>query len=628
MRHVLRFVLISLALVITTVHHQTELWPAVKSPLEFGLRDSMQNALASDKDHDEIALVDIHEQSLQNLGPWPWSRERLADLVDRLINQYQARIVVLDIVLPTERDALGDQAIARLAADRKLVLSEVFDYHDRDPPLTSGVPSLGIAPTAESLGFAPLSAKGYLANHAGFARVPCVGNIGFLPDRDGKLRQLPLLTEWGGQLHFSLAAAALHCLDLNPLESLSDKAMQQNQGQYRLRFAHLDSSWIVIPADMLLGQATNPDPDLVPLLANRIVIVGASALGLSDRVATPLSSSISGMFVHAQLLSELLRGQGRGLSQPIPMPISLLAQLALVALLSFGLLRSRGLAWLTGSSAAVVFLWALLAGWQASTGAVAPMTSALWGFAVLALGLIPWEWIEDRRQARSTRQLLSRYVAPDVLKEILRSRRTDQASLLAPQSTIITVLVADMAGYSEATKLLRLDQAATLTRSFLSAITGPVWQNRGTLDRYTGDGLVAFWGAPVPDPEHGIHALKAAQQMLKAVEALQAELRSQGLPAVSVRIGLAQGPALVGDFGTAYRATYTAVGNCINLAARLEALAKEKTTAVLMDQAVAQAGQDAGIVRVKFLGEEMIRGFGSLPLYSLAEASPSKPKTS
>ncbi|MFZ9812399.1 MAG: CHASE2 domain-containing protein [Burkholderiaceae bacterium] len=613
MRQVLRYGLIAVALVVTAVHHQTGLWPALTSPIELGLRDTMQHALASDKDQDDVVLVDIHEQSLQAVGPWPWSRQTLAELVDNLINQYQARIVVLDIVLPTARDPRGDQALARLAEEKKLVLSEVFDYLDREPPLASGMPSSGMPLSPESLAAAPLSAKGYLANHAGLARAPCVGNISFLPDRDGKLRQLPLLTDWQGQLHFSLAAAALECLGLNPLKGLPREALQQSQ--YRLRFAHHDTSWIVIPADMLLDQTLDADPALLPLLRDRIVIVGASALGLSDRVATPLSSSISGMFVHAQLLSELLKGQTQRLRPPIAMPYSLLAHLGLVLALAIGLLRSRGLAWLAGSAVAVVLSWGLLAAWQTSTGAVAPITPALWGFAVLALGLIPWEWIEDRRQARSTRRLLSRYVAPDVLKEILRSRRTDQASLLAPQSTIITVLVADMAGYSEATKLLRLDQAATLTRSFLSAITRPVWQNRGTLDRYTGDGLVAFWGAPVPDPEHSLHALKAAQQMLEAVAALQAELTAQGLPAVSVRIGLAQGPALVGDFGTPYRAAYTAVGNCINLAARLEALAKEKGTAILMDQAVAQAAKGAGLVATQFLGNEAIRGFGAIALY-------------
>jgi len=624
MRQVLRYGLIVLALVVTTVHHQTGLWPALTSPIELGLRDTMQHALASDKDQDEVVLVDIHEQSLQAVGPWPWSRQTLAELVDSLINQYEARIVVLDIVLPTARDRLGDQALARLAEEKKLVLSEVFDYLDREPALASGVPSAGAPPRQESKAATPLSAKGFLANHEGLARAPCVGNIGFLPDRDGKLRQLPLLTEWQGQLHFTLAAAALECLGLNALQGLPHEALQQGQGQYRLRFAHHDSSWIVIPADILLDQTAGPDPELLPLLRNRIVIVGASALGLSDRVATPLSSSISGMFVHAQLLSELLRGQTQKLNPPIAMRYSLMAHLGLVLVLAIGLLRSRGLAWLAGSAATVVFLWGLLTAWQTSTGAAAPITPALWGFAVLALGLIPWEWIEDRRQARSTRRLLSRYVAPDVLKEILKSRRTDQASLLAPQSTIITVLVADMAGYSEATKLLRLDQAATLTRSFLSAITRPVWQNRGTLDRYTGDGLVAFWGAPVPDPEHSLHALKAAQQMLAAVAALKAELTAQGLPAVSVRIGLAQGPALVGDFGTPYRAAYTAVGNCINLAARLEALAKEKGTAILMDQTVAQAGKTAGVVETQLLGNETIRGFGAIALYGAARPAGSE----
>ncbi len=178
-----------------------------------------------------------------------------------------------------------------------------------------------------------------------------------------------------------------------------------------------------------------------------------------------------------------------------------------------------------------------------------------------------------------------------------------------------------MVGYSEKVATQDLDKAALITREFLDALTQPVWSLRGTLDRYTGDGLVAFWGAPIADPDHAIHAIEAAQQMLKNLSALNERLVLEGLPRLSARIGIASGEAQVGDFGTRLRASYTAVGSCINMAARLEAAAKTLGESVLIAEETARLVRQSGLgvtQRLVSLGTHEIRGIGQQEVFKLA----------
>ena len=160
---------------------------------------------------------------------------------------------------------------------------------------------------------------------------------------------------------------------------------------------------------------------------------------------------------------------------------------------------------------------------------------------------------------------------------------------IAPLLTVIfgavAVLIADMEGYTQTTSSLSLEDAATLTKDFLSCLTRPVLAGRGTLDKYSGDGLVAFWGAPLDCPDQADRAVSAALNILTEVDALNASRKDEGFTAVRVRIGIESGSALVGDLGTSFRSTYTAVGDCINFASRLEAAARDLPTQLLIGSA-------------------------------------------
>ena len=219
--------------------------------------------------------------------------------------------------------------------------------------------------------------------------------------------------------------------------------------------------------------------------------------------------------------------------------------------------------------------WLAIAGVGIAMQAEFSVSAPLAAYFVVFFTAIPYEWWQSQGRARRLVTTFSHYVAQPVLDEILRLGLKHS---LTPTLREVTVLIADMQGYTQATSDLSLDEAARLTKEFLGCLTTPVLTHGGTLDKYTGDGLVAFWGAPVPAQDHADRAVQAAMDIVATVDLWNEGRMAEGKSALRVRIGVESGPALVGDLGTPFRSTYTAVGDCINFASRLEAAARDLST--------------------------------------------------
>lgn len=559
--------------------------PGPIKSLDHSIRDFVIQTQASDQPENRIVLIDIDEQSLRSLGPWPWPRSRLADLVNELIEGHAVTIVGLDIVMPDARDIAGDTRLQALAIDRKLVLSQVLDYSQRDTPIRTGSLAGGIP--AKS-GTAP-QAAGFLANHSALANVPCVGNIGFKPDSDGTLRRLALYSLYGEQLYPNLPVAILLCL--------GKPAPTPENFERTVEFRRTSKAWTVIPAHEILQQSQS-----LPRLAGSIAIIGSSALGLSDQVAIPLGGRSPGYFVHAQQLSELLDPR---LTRPTQASLILNAGsvLLLFALSSSLSLVRRTFTFVTTAVCAALLLtcWLWLeSSWQAD---LSPVTLLI-GVVTLVFIQGGYEWGREWLLGAGKLDMLRRYVSPEVLKSLINNQGFDA---IKPRHAKISVLVVDIVSYSAHVQALPLEESTKFTKTALDLMTGPVLKHRGTLDRYTGDGLVAFWGAPLNEPKAPALAFRAAQDIRKI---LLSEL------GVNVRCGISTGEALVGDVGTAHRSHYTAVGRCINLASRLEALSKPEGVWILIDSDTANE-LESGSVQSK--GSQEIRGIGVLPLYTASE---------
>ena len=554
------------------------------------LRDRFIVARASAVPEQRFVVVDIDEASLVELGPWPWPRERLATLLENLIGPYAASAVALDLFLPEPGDAEGDTRLAMLAQFGPLVLAQAFDY-DGSRPLRIGTLSGGAAQSSVRV----VSASGFIGNHEGLSSAVNTGNIGFVPDQDGMIRRLPWFTRFDGRDYPTLSLALFGCCQSpSPGNTL---AIPTDKGFWRLPYTRQWSAYTVISAaDML--QMRVPQT----LVQGKPVLIGSSSLGLSDRVATPLSPNTSGLLVHAAALSSLLDQQagrapgvwpGRLLAAAYTFLVALLVGFSfprLSAVSNISLLALVSLLWLGAA-----FVLSAHDDLLSTTG---PLVANLFLLAVA----VPFDWQMSQGKSRRLLDTLRQYVAQTVVDELLRSDLQDP---LAPVRCEVTTLIADMEGYTAQVESLSVEQAAQLTRDFLSCLTAPVITRGGTLDKYTGDGLVAFWGAPLPVADHADRALEAAQEMVEAVNRLSLQRQAMGYARLRVRIGIESGIAMAGDFGTSFRSIYTAVGDSVNVASRLETMARDFPHDVIIGQGTHAACQRH---QLQLLGEFALRG--------------------
>lgn len=557
--------------------------PAPASQIDESMRDAVLRIFADEAHENRIAIIDINEASIAAEGAWPWPRAKIAALIETLIERYNAKAVGIDIVFPEVADAEGDARLAALALHGPVVLSQIFDYAVRVHKLNQGVPAGDALPLP---GHVPVRATGFISNNSELSAAQCVGNIGYIPDNDGSIRRIPLATQFDERNYLHLSYALLRCAGRQPAGVVTDQ-----NGFWRVPFTKSLSAYTVIPAHEVLAETASH-----ATLDGRYIIIGSSSLSLGDRVSTPLAPLSSGMLVHASSLSAMLDLE-EGKIKPVWSGRPLLIFWVLSSFGIASLVVLRGSAW--GNALCLFSLliaWFAFSAWgvvhQGAWSIVAPMVGYL-----LLFGLgVPHEWRRLQVREKWLMETFSHYVAKSVLDELLRSNFSHS---LEPQLLDVTVLVADMENYTTTISALPLRDAAALTKAFLDRLTHPVLESDGTLDKYTGDGLVAFWGAPLPCPEQADRAVDAAERMLAMVESLNAERAMQGAAPLRVRIGIESGTALVGDLGTNFRSTYTAVGDCINFASRLQEAARDlasdivigpQAKALLMRHATASMG--------------------------------------
>lgn len=561
------------------------------------LRDRFIAQRAVTTPESRILVVDIDESSLAQY-PWPW-RARLADLIELLLED-GARGVALDILQEEPASASGDARMAMLARHGPVVLAQLFDFAHQPQPLHSGQLAGGV-PAASVAG---MPAHGYLANHAELAQAAVyTGNIGIVPDSDGILRRVPMYATYDGKSYPTLARALFDCC-------AGGAPLAMPSGPLRIPYRRAWSAYSAASAAEVLEGKLGPAQ-----VAGKLVLIGSSALSIGDRLATPLGASTAGLLVHAAVLDTMLEHQAG--HAPAPWPGRWLALLfcgATVALVSYTLARRS-------AAANVLVLAACSALWLALAYVIVPhdddfsTAGPLLSNLFLLAVAVPFHWQLAQQKSRQLLGTLRQYVAKEVVDELLRSDLKDP---LKPKQRQVTTLIADMEGYTTHVESLPVEEAAKLTTDFLDCLTRPVLEMHGTLDKYTGDGLVAFWGAPLPIADHADLALDAAQSILREVRSMSARRVSEGKAPLRVRIGIESGLAMAGDYGTSFRSIYTAVGDSVNTASRLEQAARDFPHDVIIG-----AGTVARATRHRFrsLGEQRLRGKEkSALLYTLEES--------
>ena len=520
----------------------------------------------------DLLVVAVDEPSLQEIGlPWPWPRRLHARLLDRL-RQAGARAVVLDMVFAEPSAAADDDAFAQaLAAGGNTVLAAALEIVD-DPAFSRQVridPLPRFARAAAGLGLAVLT-----------------------PDPDGTVRRYA--ARHAGLPTLAGAAAAL----------VSGGAVPDAAGliDYPGPPRTIDT---VSYADVI--DADHPLP--AARIKGRIVVVGramaasAAPLGQADTFSTPFTRTTGqpafGPEIHAAILATLLGG-GPGREVPVGttlLRLGVLLPLAGAVLFCLRPPLAAGVALamaggLSGLSAGL-FVWRFF--WLPPALASAGLL-ACGAAATLYRGLV------ESREKRFLARAFSRYLSPVVVRDLVR--RPERLEL-GGEEAVATVLFSDLAGFTTFSESLSPKDLIGVLNDWFTPATDIILGSGGTLDKFIGDAVMAFWGAPLPDDDQAAKALGAALAMDAAMRGLSGRFAARGLPLLRARMGLHRGPAVVGNVGSRERFNYTILGDTVNLASRLESLNKQYGTAILATAAVCDAAGDAfprreiDVVRVK-----------------------------
>ena len=583
---------------------------------------------------ERVVIVDVDEKSLQEIGRWPWSRDVTARLTRNLFEQYGAAAVGFDVVFAEADQSSGLPVLERLARgplagdggfasslarirpqldfDGKLadalaagpsVLGFYFNFGER-PQIVGQLPE-PLFPCAELTrhGVAPLVATGYNANlkslqeratHAAFFNMEA--------DFDGVARRMPLVMDYRGQCYGSLSL-------LGTLAGMGSEGVKILPAQgYRPAMLDLDGMHIPMdeagralvpyrhPHAFVYVSASDVIHSRVPsaALEGRIVLVGSTAPGIMDLRVTPVSRVFPGVEIHANLISGILDGTvkwepvrivgieilviaGVGLALAALLPIATplwaaLATLALTVLLGAG----------------NFYAWAAL---HAHLPLAAPLL-AVWGLFVLNMSY--GFFVEARSKAQITR-LFGQYVPPELVDEMAK----DPARYsLRGESRVMTVLFSDIVGFTSISEKLEAAQLAELLNVYLSAMTRVVQEGRGTIDKYIGDAIMAFWGAPMSDAQHARDGVLVALRMQTALQALNPTLEARGWPALKIGVGVNTGRMSVGNMGSEFRMAYTVMADAVNLASRLEGLTRQYGVGVLAGEATRAECPDITFQRV------------------------------
>ncbi len=594
-----------------------------------------------------VRVVDIDEASLAQIGQWPWPRDQLAALVTRL-QEYGAAVVAFDVLFP-EADRMSGARIGSALSSRGLLAPGVgadqlaaldtdrqFAEAIASVPVvlsTSAIPRAEGTPPTPKAGFAEIGLSPSLGLPVVTGMTPLLpqladaatglGSMNMAPGGDiSVVRTVPLL--WRSEagivptlgieaLRVALGADTFVLVGSPDLEGFTEALRLGDftipltpDGQMWVHYRPDDPS-LYVPAHAVL--APGDDPELRAKIEGQIVFVGTSAAGLLDIRETALGQSVPGVSIHAQIIEQILTGdflQRTGAAEGLEIVILVALGLIVLSVMSLAGPMASILAGFAAGLCVVAGSWLSFRQQGILLDATFPLAGGFFAFSALAA----WQFVVADREKRQIRKSFSHYVAPTVLSQIERSGHRLE---LGGETRPITVMFCDMRNFTPLSATMTPTELVTLLNRHFTGLGEDILSEQGTIDKFIGDAVMAFWNAPVETPDHAARAARAALRMRATVA--KGDLAEAGRksgrdgPQVEVAIGIATGPALVGNVGSRDRFNYSVVGDTVNLAARIETSCRHVDYDIVLSATTAAEAQnlallDAGHLALKGVAEQ------------------------
>lgn len=598
-----------------------------------------------------IVILDIDEKSLREEGRWPWNRDRLALLVSKLFDQQDVAVLGFDVVFAEKDQSSGLKVLQdlargplkgvpryRAALDKirpKLQYDRLFadSLKGRNVILgyyfTTGNVSGALPPPALPAG----AFEGHdvpIIEHDGYGgnlpelqdNAAGAGHFNPILDEDGVVRRIPMLVEYQGQYYESLSLAvaravlgqteikpefvhgygALDWLDLRTAKKLYKIPMDVNTDGYG---GHVISTMVPYrgpPRSFRYVSVADVLHDRIPpgTLKGKIVLVGTSAPGLQDLRSTPVAPVYPGVEVHANMVAGILDGAIK--QQP-----AYLAVVEALVLLVFGgslslLMPLLSPVRITLAAAGALLLLVILDLWFWAGGNLElPAARSFMLVAVLFVMNMSYGYFVESRAKSKITNLFGQYVPTELVEEM--SQRPEEVSMES-ENREMTILFSDVRGFTTIAEGMDPKELSQFMNAFLTAFTQVIHRHRGTIDKYMGDCIMAFWGAPLHSATHARDAVLAGLEMFRVLRSLQEEFKARGWPEIRMGVGVNTGRVNVGNMGSAVRVAYTVMGDAVNLASRLESITKEYRIDFIVGESTRTAVPDMvyreiDLVRVK-----------------------------
>jgi adenylate cyclase len=535
----------------------------------------------------DIVIVGIDEDTLEKIGRWPWPRSVLARCVDNLVGA-DAKIIGIDIIFPEKsQDRTQDIRFAEALSGSNRAIGALYFEHVAVPvaEMVHGELVFGEEFRTRMIYPIPLFRKSF--EGMGFTNAH--------PDNDGVLREAQLKREYDGKRYFSFNVVMASCYGDKGKKTESFFSLPEGEDTILVNYRGRQDSYVEY-SFKLIYDGKFPKS----WIKDKVVLIGSTAIGAFDHYPSPYDKIFPGVEFHATVIDNLLH------SDYIRRCPDLFIAVLIVV---FGICLGQVFLRIKPLVGAIFFLLGIVGYFCFSqymfTRAylhidfLAPSLSMIFSF----FGIMGYRYATEAKEKAWIKKTFSYYLSPDVIKELTAN---PEKLRLGGERKDLTVLFSDIRGFTTLSEKLNPEEVSNLLNEHLSAMTEIIFRHGGTLDKFVGDTVMAFWGAPVPQEDHPRKAVLCALEMTNRLAYMQEIWRTKGRPVIEIGIGINTGEMIVGNMVSKQRMDYTVIGDNVNLASRLETLTRKYNAKIIIAESTYELVRNE--VEVKPLGKVRIKG--------------------